>query len=110
MFVFAQCIETKFFNYFFKTLHFISLILEVSMLKRTLAIFTLAVCGLTSLQAMDATSFSQEIEINQETEQQDELAACCGKRKHRRPHKKKRASLVVEETSACKKCKDKHFV
>lgn len=79
------------------------------MLKRTLAIFTLAICGLTSLQAIDATSFSQEIEVNQETEQQDELSACCGKRKPRKHHKKRRAALAVEETFACKKCKDRHL-
>lgn len=78
------------------------------MLKKTLAIFTLAICGLTSVQATDVTSLSQEIEINQGVEQQDELATCCGKGKFKRPKKKKRTSLVIEQASACKKCKNKH--
>lgn len=77
------------------------------MFKKTLTIFTLAICGLTSLQATSASPFSQEIEINQETEQ-DQLDTCCGKRKHRK-NKRKRASVAIEETLACKRCKGKHL-
>lgn len=76
------------------------------MLKRTLAILTLVICGSMSLQAVEGTSSSsQSIEMKQSAEQQDLFAGCCGKR---RPHKKRQASLPVKNTMiGCGKCKGK---
>ena len=83
------------------------------MLKRTLAIFTLVVCGVMNLQATEAVS-KPSPEIQLETTHQDKFAACC-KKKRGKPRKlpfaccKKKDCSALSSTetilAGCKKCK-----
>jgi len=70
------------------------------MFKKTLTLFTLAFCGMMSLQAMDIASHSQAIEIHQEQ------LACCSKGGCKRKH----TTFAIEGTlMTCSKCKGKHL-
>ena len=100
------------------------------MLKRTLAIFTLTICGFMNLQAEEAIPPSSnpiEINLEQDEVQQDNLLAA-KKKKNKREHsssssessrliacckkkpKKRHIAENSEETFAgCKKCKDRNI-
>jgi hypothetical protein len=73
-------------------------------MKKTLAMWTLTICGLMNLQATEAIPPSHSIEIHQDTTNQH-LAACC-----RKKHKKHRHRITLTSKKAlagCPKCKDK---
>jgi len=79
------------------------------MLKRTLVIFTLAICGFMNLQATNASFDSQ----SEKKEQQEQLA-CCGKKKPKKiaccekGRGKRCGHIALESTLAgCTKCKNK---
>lgn len=94
------------------------------MLKKTFAFFTLTICGMMNLQAMEVVAASHSTTIQHEVNQ-DQSLACCGKKKRRhavsfsndesllaccgkrKPKKKKHA---VETFLGCGKCKGKHVV
>lgn len=73
-------------------------------MKKALAMWTLTLCGLMSLQATEAIPPSHSIEINQDTANQQDLAACC-----RKKHKKRRHIALISKKAlaGCHKCKDK---
>lgn len=73
------------------------------MLKKTLITFAFVICGFVNLQATTPNSFVQPVEINQEVEEQQELACskCGNKKRHL-------VSLIADDILVgCPKCKDK---
>lgn len=88
------------------------------MLKKTLAIFALSICGLMNLQAAEAgVSPSSSVEIQQQA-CRDHLA-CCGKKRMNGKKsmrifkrcvacKKKGNNNHLELNLACKRCGNKH--
>lgn len=75
------------------------------MLKKTLMTIMFVICGCMNLQATTPDSFSEPVEINQETNEQEELACQnCGKKRH------KHLVLTTDNILVgCPKCKDKRL-